>query len=102
MLVQERIEMNNETKQVTFTIPAPPKEHHARLRLKAAEIGWIKLHNGDKPGHIVPPEAGGLEYDYTLSPDGNHFVATITKNPFNVSAEELRLHIEEGFAKLLA
>ncbi len=52
---------------ITFTIPAPPEHHHNKMRTNASSVNWITLHNGNKPGHVVPPEGDGLEYDYTLS-----------------------------------
>jgi uncharacterized protein YjbK len=87
---------------VSFTIPAPPKANHAKLRLHASKLPWVRLHTSTKPGHVAPPDAGGLEYDYQLSSDDKEILINTTENPHNMTVDQLRPHVEAGFSKLAA
>lgn len=72
-----------------------PKEDHPRLRLKLSKYSYVKLHNTKHDGHVVPPEAMGLEYDYRqVGPD--EFEFTVTANPFHVDEEVLRQKIKDA------
>lgn len=75
-----------------------PSIHHPQLRVKLSELGYVKLHTEKKAGHVAPPEALGLEYDYTV--EGDTVSVTITHNPHNVSNDTLKAKIGEALNQL--
>lgn len=77
-----------------------PQHEHPEMRRKASLLDEVKLHTDKKPGHVVPPEGQGLEYDYELIPNTDEVRITITKNPNNVPAHHVKAKIEEGLEKL--
>jgi hypothetical protein len=84
-----------------FTIEISQSDQ-AYLRSLFITNSGIKLHTKKKPGHIAPPEAMGLEYDYMPVAGTNKIEITITRNPFYVLVETVKTCLEADLDKILA
>jgi hypothetical protein len=79
-------------KPQTFKI-AIPHADRPRIRLALSGRGDVRLHQTNRPGHVAPADAMGLEYDYQEVLNSDDVEFTITKNPHNVTVDELKAHI---------
>lgn len=77
-------------------------EEQVYLRSLFVTNAGIKLHTKTNPGHIAPPEALGLEYDYMPIIGTNLVRITVTHNPYKTSIDRIKYYLESDLAKILS
>lgn len=71
-----------------------PNEIREEVLKALSEVKHVTLHTTNTSGKIIPPDGGGLEFEYVPELNSNQVIITIVKNPNNVPLEYLKGRLE--------